>query len=90
MIAKSILCIITVFIVSSAALAKGYEAGNSQRMRCPAPTITYGSEVAAPVKNGLIVVGIAISLLFAGCASVDGGQVAAGILQGVGTGLSGL
>ena len=37
-----------------------------------------------------MVLGIAISLFLAGCASVDGGQVAAGILQGVGAGLSGL
>ena len=55
MIAKSILCIITVFIVSSATLAKGYEAGNSQRTRYTAPTITDEGEVAAPVANGPII-----------------------------------
>lgn len=33
---------------------------------------------------------VMLSLIFAGCASADGGQVAAGILQGIDQGLSGL
>ena len=33
---------------------------------------------------------LASSFLFAGCASGDGGHIAAGILQGIGQGLSGL
>lgn len=37
-----------------------------------------------------IVLGISISLFLAGCASADGGQIASGILQGIGQGLSGL
>ena len=35
-------------------------------------------------------IALAISLLLAGCASGDGGQVVSGILQGIGQGLSGL
>ena len=38
----------------------------------------------------VLVMTFAITLLVSGCASGDGGQVAAGILQGIGQGLSGL
>ena len=38
----------------------------------------------------IVIASFTLTLLLAGCASGDGGQVAAGILQGIGQGLSGL
>ena len=38
----------------------------------------------------ILVTTFALSLLLAGCASGEGGQVLSGILQGIGQGLSGL
>lgn len=38
----------------------------------------------------MLLLAAAIAILFAGCASADGGAVVGGILQGVGAGLSGL
>ena len=40
--------------------------------------------------NYVICTIVTLALFCAGCASGDGGQIAAGILQGIGAGLSGL